>query len=100
MSICDRKACQSRDEYDSQVPVETDYKQKILKRIFSKPSEYSETERRARRKRITKPIVVELAKHNLLSLSKGIEPQVVNHTMTKLSLLKSALKNQSIWVSA
>ena len=47
-------------------------------------------------KNTAKPIVVELAKKNVLSVSKEIVPQVVNRCMSKLSLLKTVPKESEI----
>ena len=47
-------------------------------------------------KNAAKPIVVELAKKNVLSLSKEIVPQVVSHTMNSLALRKSIPKKPGI----
>ena len=47
-------------------------------------------------KNAAKPIVADLAKKNILSLSKVIVPQVFSHTMSDLALLKSVPKEPGI----
>ena len=43
-----------------------------------------------------KPLVADLAKQNVLSLSKEIVPLVVNQTKSKLSLMKTIPKDPEI----